>query len=138
MFIDKLYSTNKDKSALIDLLHHHRNAYAPVGTVGNDRFKLYRAVSRKNWRYYHYFVFKGNITTEQGKTVVTYRVIPSCSSLLAAAVLLIGLIYGLFMNNSSSISRYMVITFLLFTILFYCDLIWQARTCIHRFEEIIK
>lgn len=138
MFIDKLSSTNNDKSTLIDILHHQRNAYAPLGTVEDDRFKLYRSVSRKNWRYYHYFVFKGNITTEQGKTVVTYRVMPSCSSLLAAVVLLIGLIYGLFINDGSSTSQYMVITFLLFTIFFYCDLIWQARTCIQHFEEIIK
>lgn len=108
-------------------------------TEANDSFfKLYDAISKRNWRMFHYYVIEGRLIEDDSGTIVKYAIIPTFTSQISAFIMLFSMLYLRSIGEGNEIGKWLCLIIVTANICFFIDLMWQAHVVKTRFEHILQ
>ena len=135
MFFNGEMHIQTSKVLLLDkLFDYSRIPFSRIETKAGS-FKLYDAISKRNWRLYHYFVIKGRVFENENVIIIKYSIMPVLTSWVSMCIMLFSMFFLLSMGESSEIGKWMCLISVAANICYIVDLIWQAHVVKKRFEK---
>ena len=107
-------------------------------TTNASAFKLYDAMSKRNWRIYHYYLIEGRVIEDHNGIIVKYVMTPALSSWISAFIMLFWMFYLPSICESIETGKWICLIIVTASICYFIDLIWQARIVKTRFEQILQ
>ena len=134
MFIKRELRLESAYASTLETLKKQRRTFPPIGTVSNEKFRLYKTAASRDRREYIIFAFSGKVTDCSTHTLVQYQVCPLGPTVLFAALLILLPFIGI-LKVLPEVSGTFVLVYIAANVIFHLLVFAQMKTCISRFEE---